>query len=112
MQKPVAIVDQELELKGLVRQLDAIHQHFNQKSEFINKQMEDLNKEHELTAKPYWEKIESYLKNNGRLPDDYSPDKYHLHFVNKDQLLVLCDGDHDQPAGIPAIIELLTGPKK
>jgi hypothetical protein len=88
-------VDHEPEIQRLIEEMERINQVFIERAEFLKKQIEDMNSDRFKAINPFWNNISEYLVENNRLPDDYSKEKYTLHYDTKEKYIYICDGEHD-----------------
>jgi len=79
MKKPLVIVENDLELQEIKKDLD-------KGREMLNEQLTFLEKQHQESFNSlvgvHWERIEEVLKERNLLPEDYSDEKYSLSFSN------------------------------
>lgn len=93
MIKPIAIVSHDEHLSRIHQDLDSCIEHFNQRREFLKKQLDDLRQEADKVAAPILERVIAYLISSKKMPSYYDPKTHHLHF--DDGAILLCDGSHE-----------------
>jgi hypothetical protein len=96
MRKTVAIVSQDQDLGHMVKALDEIDEHYDQKKSFLIKQAEALKEERKARSEPIMNGIRNHLRDKGRLPKDFDESKHHLHIDSEEDSVLVCDGeDHN-----------------
>lgn len=100
MKKPLTIIENDLEIQEIKKDLD-------EGREMLDEQINFLKKQHQESYKTlvgvHWERIEEVLKERNLLPEDYTDEKYTLGF--SDGVLYLSDKNEHNP--IEALMGML-----
>lgn len=91
MRKAIAIISSNPELAKIFAELEAQKARFDERTAFLARQAEALDKEITETMGPLLEQIKTSCKAQGLLPADYSDEKCHIHIDRDVGLLIACD---------------------
>lgn len=94
MQKAIALVNQDPVLLAFSDQLESLAKLQKQRFDFLEKQLNDTQKDGNKQNDVLWDGLIEHLRAQGKLPDDYTKDKYHFHMDKGESVIFICNGDH------------------
>ena len=100
MQKPLVIVENDLEIQEIKKDLDEGGDMLDEQINFLKKQYKESYKN---LVGVHWKRIEEVLKERNLLPEDYSDEKYTLRII--DGVLYLSDKKERNP--VEALMSML-----
>ena len=111
MKKALAIVAHHPELKVLMDRYDQEWKPIEDKQKFIAKQTDDLKKESKVLRDANWGRVQGWLSGRGLLPEDYSDDKYGLHYDEDTGVVSLFDREEKNrvPEGLKDFLSKIAG---
>lgn len=107
MRKALSLVQNDPSLKPYFDTLDTALAHSNQRLEFLKKQAENEREEFSKKENVVWEKVIVECKAQGKLPDDFTKEKYHFHYDTEGSVLYVCDGADHKKHPMKALLDKL-----
>ncbi len=87
----VAMIDQHPEVQKISKEIDDCEAHFDQRKNFLKKQVEDLRDAHEAALKPIRDRLHSYVKTLGAMPKDFKEETHKIQIDDKLGVVFICD---------------------
>lgn len=102
--KVLALISGDPELEPICKAIDGHREQFEQKIEFIKKQIDNAQEERKKSDEPYWREMEAVLKARGIL-SKYNKDTHHLTFSIDSNAVELCENERNRHP-----LEMIFGP--
>lgn len=89
MKKALAIISEKPELAEIFKNLDRDFAPIEERVRFLQKQMNDLISDADATKSKHWDQVEVWARAAGLLSEDYTKEKYTMHYHESAGVLFL-----------------------